>query len=316
MRFLGLFFILFISTHNVWAQAKIKVFEPEFDFGSISAHAKVKHTFKFKNEGTKKLEIQELKAYCSCTTTELSKKIYKPGETGEITVNLDPQRLDGPVVKLVEIISNDLGKHTVTLKGTVLQNYTFGPRSVFFAKARKGIRSTQEIKLTKNTLGKIAIQRVDVKDDYLTATAKRLDNKNYLITVVADGTKYPKGKSRLISALTVVFEDGTSKNLTVTVNVTKAIRLSPNGIYFFATQKGKERENRVKLLSDDVFEITKMESDLDFIEVEKINDRAILVKVKSTANPSESKFTGKVIIHTTHPTESIIEIVVRGSIVD
>jgi len=42
------------------------------------------YVFRFKNIGEKVLTVREVRSSCGCTRVELAKRVYQPGETGEI----------------------------------------------------------------------------------------------------------------------------------------------------------------------------------------------------------------------------------------
>ncbi|MBY0588701.1 DUF1573 domain-containing protein [bacterium] len=55
---------------------------------------RIVHSFKFKNEGTKAIQIEEVRRSCSCTSTEFTKEPINPGDSGtvDLTVDLDSRR--------------------------------------------------------------------------------------------------------------------------------------------------------------------------------------------------------------------------------
>jgi|ERR1043165_207147 hypothetical protein len=60
-------------------------------------------TFPFRNNGTQVLTIGRLDASCGCTTAELEKRTYQPGEKGEITVVFDLNGLAGRQEKTLQV---------------------------------------------------------------------------------------------------------------------------------------------------------------------------------------------------------------------
>ncbi len=80
-----------------------------FDHETISITPKtgedtVTARYTFTNTGTAPLTITALEASCGCTAVDLEKRIYQPGEKGEITAVLDLDGLSGAQDKTVQVI--------------------------------------------------------------------------------------------------------------------------------------------------------------------------------------------------------------------
>lgn len=99
-----------------------------WDFKTINeVDGKVSHTFKFRNDGSEALVIEDVRVSCGCTEPKFSKAPVMPGKTGEILLTFDPEWRPGMFNKSVYISSRG-GKNlnVLTLKGTVKGR----PRSV------------------------------------------------------------------------------------------------------------------------------------------------------------------------------------------
>ena len=82
-------------------------FDSDFhDFGSIKDGAVVKHTYKFKNTGKRKLIVSQVLADCGCTTPSWSKEPIMPDQTGEITVQFDSKGKSGRQNKTITVEAN------------------------------------------------------------------------------------------------------------------------------------------------------------------------------------------------------------------
>lgn len=92
----------------------------EFNYGTINAGEKVKHTFKFKNTGSEPLVITNCKGSCGCTVPKCPTEPIAPGETGEIPVEFDSKGKNGPDSKNVTVTANTNPAQTMlTIKGDV-----------------------------------------------------------------------------------------------------------------------------------------------------------------------------------------------------
>ena len=77
------------------------------DMGLISKDRKVTTYFHFSNTGQADLTIAEIKTSCGCTSAQLTKRVYGPGESGRIPVTVDPSRLSGKLTRSVTVLSDD-----------------------------------------------------------------------------------------------------------------------------------------------------------------------------------------------------------------
>ena len=91
----------------------------EIDYGTIAQGSDPLRKFKFKNTGTEPLVIKGARGSCGCTVPNYKKEPVMPGETAEIEVRYDTQRV-GPFTKTVTIESNEGDQPRVlTIKGSV-----------------------------------------------------------------------------------------------------------------------------------------------------------------------------------------------------
>lgn len=99
------------------------VFEKDsYDFGKVPEGEKVEHEFKFKNEGTGPLIINDAQASCGCTIPEYPKEPVAPGEEGVIKVIFNSEGRFGKQNKVITITSNaDPSTTELYLTGEVLE---------------------------------------------------------------------------------------------------------------------------------------------------------------------------------------------------
>jgi Protein of unknown function (DUF1573) len=65
-------------------RAEIIFEKPRFDFGVVKAAGAVEHRFAFKVTGERAAVIADIRASCGCVRSPLSKKVFRPGETGVV----------------------------------------------------------------------------------------------------------------------------------------------------------------------------------------------------------------------------------------
>lgn len=94
--------------------AKIEFKTEIIDYGTIEKGADGVRVFEFTNTGNAPLIISNVKSTCGCTVPKKPKEPIMPGETGEIEVKYDTNRVN-PIRKTITVISN-AERPTVALK--------------------------------------------------------------------------------------------------------------------------------------------------------------------------------------------------------
>ena len=116
--------LLFVGllTWSVSAQektAKIQFKSDTVDYGEIQKGSDGVRVFEFTNTGDAPLVISKVSSSCGCTIPKKPEAPIQPGETGEIQVKYDTNRV-GPIRKAITVISNaDTPTIILKIKGTV-----------------------------------------------------------------------------------------------------------------------------------------------------------------------------------------------------
>lgn len=116
------------ATTNVWLDAEPGVKE-------LTA------TFPFTNTGDEPVTITNTRASCGCTTPELDKTTYEPGENGEIKAVFTIGGRVGPQRKTVTIETDAAGQDsiTLTLETEIAQLIAVEPRLLLWRRAEDSI---------------------------------------------------------------------------------------------------------------------------------------------------------------------------------
>jgi len=101
------------------AAAKIEFKTESIDYGEIDKGADGVRIFEFTNTGNAPLIISKASSSCGCTVPKKPEEPIMPGDTGEIQVKYDTNRV-GPIRKAITIISNaDTPTKVLKIKGEV-----------------------------------------------------------------------------------------------------------------------------------------------------------------------------------------------------
>lgn len=112
--------ILFVGLISFSVNAQEKVAKIEFkteviDYGTIEKGADGVRVFEFTNTGNAPLIITKVKSSCGCTIPSKPKGPILPGETGEISVKYDTNRVM-PIRKTITVSTNAANAPTIALK--------------------------------------------------------------------------------------------------------------------------------------------------------------------------------------------------------
>ena len=142
-------------------------FEKVFhDFGKIPPAETVTCEFKFTNTGKGLLKITDVHAPCGCTTPQLEKKEYQPGESGSMTVKYrspNKPRLD---TKNVYVQSNDPNnpKTTLTIRATIVNKVSVEPEKLSLS-LRQPNAGCSNITLASTDNQPFSIKQIEVTGD-------------------------------------------------------------------------------------------------------------------------------------------------------
>ncbi len=121
-KLIAIFCIAFIGFGAVAQEKKAKIeFKTDvIDYGTIDKGADGVRVFEFTNTGNAPLIISNVKSTCGCTVPKKPKGPILPGETGQIEVKYDTNRVN-PIRKTITVTSNaDTPTVALKIKGLVV----------------------------------------------------------------------------------------------------------------------------------------------------------------------------------------------------
>ncbi|EGV44161.1 DUF1573 domain-containing protein [Bizionia argentinensis JUB59] len=134
--------ILFVGLISFAVNAQEKVAKIEFkettiDYGIIEKGADGVRVFEFTNTGDAPLVISNVTSSCGCTVPKKPEGPIAPGETGQISVKYDTNRVM-PIRKTITVLSNaDTPTTALKIKGDVIDP----KRSSVLEKKNKSVMS-------------------------------------------------------------------------------------------------------------------------------------------------------------------------------
>ena len=114
-----LFVGLLAYTVSAQETAKIEFKAETVDYGTIDKGSDGVRIFEFTNTGSAPLIISKVSSSCGCTIPKKPEEPILPGESGEIQVKYDTNRV-GPIRKAITVISNaETPTKVLKIKGEV-----------------------------------------------------------------------------------------------------------------------------------------------------------------------------------------------------
>jgi hypothetical protein len=169
--------MLFVSLLAAFLPAKseIKFKQTVFDFGEVNSGDEVSANFEFENVGDSVLIIKNVSTTCGCTTTQLEKLEYQPGEKGTIPAKINSKGYSGKVTKTITVSTNDEANPYSRLKIT----------------GKVNLKDFAELEMTPDTLdfGKVEIGKTYSKK----VTLKNPGNLDLEIMEITHGPEINMG---------------------------------------------------------------------------------------------------------------------------
>lgn len=159
----------------------VQEFQCSIDDKSAEAH------FPFTNTGKTPVTIKDIKTSCGCTTAKLEKKIYGPGESGEVVATYSFKGQTGALRKLVTVTTDD-GAAPATLDIRVFRHEPFEmkPALVYWRTGDAGEAKT--VQFSANGYP-VHIKSVTSSNPHVTATVQTVkDGERYLVAVKPQST--------------------------------------------------------------------------------------------------------------------------------
>ncbi len=148
------------------AKPAIKFKSLSLDFGEAVSGRTLDITYEFENAGSAPLVIKNIVPACGCTTAELKKKEYAPGEKGTIVAKFNTSGYSGRISKTITVASNDPDAPDIrlTLSGTVVvkdfAQADVQPGQIAFGAVRAGQAYARKLNLSN--AGNIGLRVLEV----------------------------------------------------------------------------------------------------------------------------------------------------------
>ena len=164
--------------------AELRWDKPVQEFHRTPQDKFVEAKFTFKNTGSTPVTIEKVRTSCGCTTADLPKKTYAPGEQGELAVKFSFGGRVGAQRKLVRVFSTDRGDEPTVLDLTVFINepVTVSPGLLLWRVGSPDAAKT--VQLTMSPEQPVKVKSVSSTNPRVTASLQTVKaGEQYLISV-------------------------------------------------------------------------------------------------------------------------------------
>ncbi len=314
--------ISFVSTfaHFICAQAGFAAREADkhptlstptlvYDFGSVTAGAKVKFDFPLINKGSADLTIQKVIPSCGCTNSRPSMPTIPPGATGSLMVEFDTTGFSGNKVKLVRMLTNDPHSPTVnfTIKGRVEDEIDLEPKRISFDPIVRGSGTETEAKEVIVRIKSGSSRTIDaVKSFSKSVIIKEIKGgdkeRTLAVSLLSD---LPVGEFR--DRLVISLKGGSAKtvNIPIYASVVGEVSLIPSSLSFGLLEGKEPLERSVRLdnAGKTPLEVGAIKSDTPAVtasltEIQKGKRYVIKVRVDPLKLPADKDLKGMVTVAT------------------
>ena len=308
-----------IEIESMSDKPKIVFEEQIYNFGKIYIGEIVEHGFKFKNQGSGELIVNNVKSSCGCTAALVSKSHLLKDEAGEVQVKFNPGRYVGKVSKSVTVNSNDPKSSSVklTIAGEVIEEVSVYPRLISFGIIRKGDSCTRSVEIKTIPELKIEIKKVESPNPYISFTENKTDkNSTYRFQVTLSNYGYVGKFSGVIFIYT---SSNKQERLDIPFSgeVIGDIAFYPEIVYFGKITKDQDVNKTVILnIVNKEVKIEKIEVTPDIINytVSELNNTSKKINITLGKDSNIGKISGSLKIYTNSNIQPIIHIPINGEV--
>lgn len=145
-----------------------------------------KATFGFTNDSDSAIEVLEVRPTCGCTVAELEKKVYQPGEYGEINTTFNYGSREGRQTKTIVVTTDqeENSKIRLTMRINIPKSFKLTPSVLIWNSEKESIGESKSVILESLSGETVAIETIAFKNEKFDFSYEPIDGgKSYKITV-------------------------------------------------------------------------------------------------------------------------------------
>lgn len=249
-----------------------------WDFGRVESGTALEHKFALRNAGSAPLRIENVQLSGKGVKAHIPQSIL-PGETGELTAQIDTQNIAGPWQWRILLQTNDETRHVVAYD---IAAYIYAPLEVdplqLFFSLYDDETAAKDITITNHQAAPLAITGVEKKGShFMAALSTEEAGRKYRLRVTVPQSVEP---GRYLEAVRLQTDDPKHPAVQVGVNVfvKRDVYVAPESASFGQVTMQQLRDpNNSGLLTQTLlvkkrggdFAITGVETDIPFLSIQK-----------------------------------------------
>lgn len=299
--------------------SKIFFEAPNFNFGKVYKGQTVEHIFRFANQGSSDLKINNVEPSCWCIVAILSDKIITPGETGEIKTTFNSESFRGKIRKSITVKSDDPNNlsYTLTISGEIEELITTDPKRINFGSVYKGVEINKTIAVTSDTDFKI--KKMIPSSPLLDTTITEVNNNMYVINV---STKVSSEIGRFSGVINLETDNSLQPKVTIPIfgEIIGDITIYPKKIYYGNVKKGEGIVQKIFVkINKENIEISGVKVTPDYLSAiilknSKRTKSQFLIEVYLHENADVGKLNGILEIKTNSKLQPVIKVPITGEV--
>lgn len=205
------------------ARANLDFPAPDADAGTVHVGAALAHPFAFRNTGSERVEITDLRASCGCLTPHLDKRVYAPGESGAIQLEVNtltqPAGLQSWRVEVMYKLGSAAREQSLRLCAHMVREIEVQPAALVLI-ANGPLRHS--ITVTDLRAHPVSVTTVRSSAGALRVSMGRPASAGHYRIDVSLGTDYPEGRHE--ETISIFTDDPGYRELRVPVTVDRQPR--------------------------------------------------------------------------------------------
>jgi len=311
----GLLLLLGVSVPPV--RADLHFTQSRVQRGTVRSGVPLAQWFDFVNRGPGAVTITDLRASCGCLAPRLEKRIYQPGESGAILLEVNTlSQPAGPNLWRVEVLYRDAGQEQV--ENLELLTELITEVKVEPAKLTLSTNGTlrHEVVVTDQRPRPFHVTQARCSSPFILANVKTTEEVSVAVQRVALEVtdQLPDGKHEEV--LSIFTDDPTYRELRVPVTVIKRSRQTVHAApatVDLVIPRGQPAPSRIVLLQvegDEEVEVERVEADAPALRCRWTKGPGKMATLKIGVDHTRVAETlkGTVRVHISHPAPACLEI--------
>ena len=257
--------------------------ETGYDFKGIPRNTEPRHSFVFVNNGVNDLTLVSTRVSCQCTKVFIpEKRVYKPGEKGEVIAQIDGVRFTGVRHVTVTVTfqrGSTIFEVPLNITGIIIDNVALRPQKLTFlidqnTPGATTAQTTLQLSTTPQTRTRQTFVVFPAHNETVSrvqSSSPYLDVKIGRPTLTAVGTQTPltvsvkdDAPAGYIDATVQIWSNGPSTPSPLLLSVTGVVRapltVSPSTLTFFTSEKGEKIVKNFTVAASNEFTLKGVES--------------------------------------------------------